>query len=95
MIKPPFTAKTGLSGVWIEDGDGVSVCDMNSLLDPEIAFDLATLLARGANEVLRQREHARTIAKKAGRPPSKKPSPMALAKRESRKRIKARQQKPD
>lgn len=91
MIKPPFTAKSGLSGIWIEGADGVTVADINPLIDPEIAFDLATLLARGANEVLRQREHVKRMAASpnVGRPRSKKPSPLALAKRKSRAKQKS------
>lgn len=41
----------------------------------------------------RQLEHVKAIAKKAGRPRSKKPSQFALAKRRSREKLK--QQKPD
>jgi hypothetical protein len=37
----------------------------------------------------RQLEHVNRIAKKAGRPPSKKPSALALAKRKSRAKLKA------
>jgi hypothetical protein len=84
MIKPPFTARLGDASAWIVDAQGLSVADINTLLDPEAAFDLAQLFSSGANERLRQIDHARNIAKKAGRPRHKKPSQAALAKRKQR-----------
>jgi hypothetical protein len=95
MIKPPFTAKSGLSGTWIEDAEGVTVWNINSLLglSNEQMFDLAMLFAKGANERLRVLEHVSRIAKKAGRPMLKKPSASTLAKRKSRAKL--TQEKPE
>jgi hypothetical protein len=92
MIKPPFTAKSGLSGVWIEDANGLTIWSINSLLElgDEQLFDVAELFANGANFLLERRNHQRQMTVKAaqsprtGRPRSKKPSPAALAKRKSR-----------
>jgi hypothetical protein len=92
MIKPPFTAKQGISGIWIEDGDGVTVCDISPLrLDDPDAFEVAKFFADGANLLHERREHAKRMARSpnVGRPRSKKPTAAALAKRESRKRKKA------
>jgi hypothetical protein len=94
MIKPPFTAKQGLSGIWIEDADNITVCDISLLIEPSEAFRVAEFLVKGANLLYERQEHARRIGRECGgRPPLKKPSKAALAKRESRKRLK--QQKPE
>ena len=72
MIKPPFTAKFGQSGVWIEDANGLSIADMSSLIDPMEAFRAAELLVNGTNSYLRRVEHAQCIGKeRGGRPPKK------------------------
>jgi hypothetical protein len=92
MIKPPFTAKSGLSGVWIEDANGLTVLNPNPLLElgDEQLFDLIQLFAEGANFLLERRNHQRQMtilaaqSPRTGRPRSKKPGPAALAKRKSR-----------
>lgn len=71
----------------------VAILRGDDLLDAKaIAEEFERLLQQSVQRA----EHARRIGKeRGGRPKSKKPSPMALAKRESRKRIKLKQQKPE
>ena len=89
MLKPPFTAKHGLSGVWIEDGNGVTICDMSLLLDPDIAFTIAELLAAGANQRLHQAAVNKQNAKNAGRPKIHTSNPKTLYQRTRREKLKA------
>jgi hypothetical protein len=72
MIQPPFKVKIGQSGVWIEDSAGLSIADINPLIeDRVIAFRTAELLVNGTNSYLRRVELAREVGKKGGRPPKK------------------------
>jgi len=85
MIKPPFTANQDDSVV-VQDANGFPICEINPFLpDP---FAVAQLLAAGANERLRNLEHLKEMAKKAGRPRHKKPGEFALAKRKERAKTK-------
>ena len=97
MIKPPFIARSGESGFWIEDAAGLTIWNLNSLIEigEEQLFELTELFARGANERLRILDHVVNMARspKVGRPRSKKPSPLALAQRKSR--AKRKQSKPE
>lgn len=51
-IKYPLRANCGKSGVWIDDGNGVTICDFNPLLvgeNEELIFDLASEMAAAWN----------------------------------------------
>lgn len=94
-MKPKGTFEPRASGdeeTWIE-GPGGLVATINPALGAERAWDLAELLANGANFLIARREHAAQIAPKGGRPRHKKPSAAAIAKRRSRERAKARESK--
>jgi hypothetical protein len=52
-IKYPLRANCGKSGVWIDDGNGVMICDFNPLLvgeNEELIFDLASEMAAAWNQ---------------------------------------------
>lgn len=72
IIQPPFKAKIGQSGIWIEDSVGLLIAEINPLIDDRVvAFRVAELLVNGTNSYLRRVDLAREVGKKGGRPPKK------------------------
>lgn len=62
MIKPPFTACSGISGHWIEDASGVTVLDVNPLIEEPEAARIAEFTAKAMNFLAKQQQHAQKIA---------------------------------
>lgn len=69
MIQPPFKVKIGQSGVWIEDSAGLSIADINPLIeDRVIGFRTAELFVNATNSYLQKAAQAREAGKLGGRP---------------------------
>ena len=52
MIRLPLKARAGASGLWIEDGAGVTLCDFNPLLGDQAALPLLAARMAAAPELL-------------------------------------------